>query len=295
MKSRIVVLALVVAAVVGYVMLRDNPVVAKRLNSLHPRTEQKAAPVAAETPASIRAEGRPAAYPGAEVLVSAERRGILESLTAQERQMVHKGQMIAELRSRDLDAQISEERAKLAEIEADIRLYESEAARYRTLYEEKVGTRQAQEKAERDLDLARARLGTEQAAITELETERDKTRIVAPISGMVLLRNRQQGESVDAGETIVTIADLKRVRVEAEVDEFDLARVKPHAPVVIHAEGFDRTWRGHVEEIPDEVEGRKLKPEDPGKPTDTRVLLVKVAFDEPSPLKLGQRVEVDFR
>ncbi len=50
-----------------------------------------------------------------------------------------------------------------------------------------------------------------------------------------------------------------------------------------------------MEEIPDEVEGRKLKPEDPGKPTDTRVLLVKVAFDEATPLKLGQRVEVDFR
>ncbi len=294
MRIRIVVLALVVAAVIGYVMLRDNPVVAKRLNSLHGHPAEKPSPVQAETPASIRAEGRLAAYPGAEVLVSAERRGILDSLSVQERQMVRKGQLIAELRAHDLEAQINEERAKLAEIEADIRLYESEAVRYRTLYEEKVGTRQAEEKAERDLDLARARLGTEQAAIAELEAERDKTRIVAPISGMVLLRNRQQGESVDAGETIVTIADLKRVRIEAEVDEFDLARVKAHAPVTIHAEGFDRTWRGHVEQIPDQVEGRKLKPEDPGKPTDTRVLLVKVAFDEPSPLKLGQRVEVDF-
>jgi hypothetical protein len=47
-----------------------------------------------------------------------------------------------------------------------------------------------------------------------------------------------------------------------------------------------------VEEIPDTVVGRRLKPQDPGKPEDTRVLLVKIAFQEPTPLKLGQRVEI---
>jgi HlyD family secretion protein len=35
-----------------------------------------------------------------------------------------------------------------------------------------------------------------------------------------------------------------------------------------------------------------LKPQDPTKPIDTRVLLVKVAFAERTPLKLGQKVEV---
>ena len=58
------------------------------------------------------------------------------------------------------------------------------------------------------------------------------------------------------------------------------------------AEGFDRAWRGTIEEIPDSVVNRRLKPQDPSKPIDTRVLLVKVAFAEPTPLKLGQRVEV---
>ena len=47
-----------------------------------------------------------------------------------------------------------------------------------------------------------------------------------------------------------------------------------------------------IEEIPDSVVNRRLKPQDPSKPIDTRVLLVKVAFAEETPLKLGQRVEV---
>jgi len=58
------------------------------------------------------------------------------------------------------------------------------------------------------------------------------------------------------------------------------------------AEGHDGSWHGFVEEIPDAVSGRVLKPQDPGKPTDNRILLVKIRLDGPTPRKLGQRVEV---
>ena len=54
------------------------------------------------------------------------------------------------------------------------------------------------------------------------------------------------------------------------------------------------TWRGTVEEIPDAVTTRRIKPQDTSKPIDTRVLLVKVAMAEPTPLKLAQRVEIAF-
>jgi hypothetical protein len=65
--------------------------------------------------------------------------------------------------------------------------------------------------------------------------------------------------------------------------------------VSIVAEGFPgASWRGLVEEIPDTVVGRRLRPEDPGRPIDSRVLPVKIAFGEPTPLKLGQRVEVEL-
>ena len=37
---------------------------------------------------------------------------------------------------------------------------------------------------------------------------------------------------------------------------------------------------------------RRLKPQDPSRPTDTRILAVKVAFAEPTPLKLGTTVEL---
>jgi hypothetical protein len=50
-----------------------------------------------------------------------------------------------------------------------------------------------------------------------------------------------------------------------------------------------------VEEVADAVTLRRLKPQDPSRPTDTRILAVKVAFSEPTPLKLGTTVELKIQ
>lgn len=255
------------------------------------RTDAPAAP-AAPAPAQIVAEGRVVAYPGAEVTVGADVSGTLQALRVEEKDRVSKGDVVAVLAADDTRAALRVARARVGEAEADIRLFEAEVARARHLWQEDVGSKQAWDKAERDLDSARARLASATAEVGRLEALVDKTVITAPIDGVVVLRHVHTGETIDAGEPIVTIADLTRTRVEAEVDEFDTARVALGAPATVSAEGFDDAWRGSVEEIPDAVVNRRVKPQDPSKPIDTRVLLVKVAFATPTPLKLGQRVEV---
>ena len=63
--------------------------------------------------------------------------------------------------------------------------------------------------------------------------------------------------------------------------------------MTITADGYPgRSWRGHVEEIPDSVTLRRIKPQDPSRPTDARILAVKVAFAEPVPLRLGTTVDL---
>lgn len=243
----------------------------------------------------VVAEGRIAAYPGAEVVVSAEVAGAIVRLPVAERQSVRRGQLLVELRSDDLAAAIAEARAKQAEAGAEVRLAETELARAVDLYARHVDTLTRRDRAERDLEVARARVDAAAATLVRLEAELAKRRVTAPIDGVVVSRVADPGETVEARAPIVTIADLTRLRVEAEVDEFDAARVALGAAVEVTAEGHDgRSWRGVVEEIPDAVSGRRLKPQDPGKPSDTRVLIVKVRLEEPTPLKLGQRVEVEI-
>jgi multidrug resistance efflux pump len=130
--------------------------------------------------------------------------------------------------------------------------------------------------------------------VRRLEAEIAKSILVSPISGVVTERLADSGEGVRAGQAILTVVDLHRLRVEAEVDEFDAHRVTVGTAVVVKAEGYPGSWRAKVEEIPDTVARRSVRPQDPGKPEDTRVLRVKIAFEEPTPLRMGQRVEVEI-
>jgi HlyD family secretion protein len=259
------------------------------------RPAAKAAAAAPALAASdhLAAEGRVVAYPGAEVVVGTDLGGTVVILKVQEKEKVRKGQLLAELRSDDYRAALAEARARVTEADADIRLAESEVDRARSLWEKQVGSRQALDKAERDVETARARRATAAATADRLEAVLAKTRILSPLDGVVIARYAQPGETLEPGRKILTIADLSRTRIEAELDEFDAGRVRLNDVVRITAEGYDAAaWRGRVEEIPDAVVGRRLKPQDPGKPEDTRVLLVKIALLEPTPLKLGQRVEI---
>lgn len=245
-----------------------------------------------ENTRTIAAEGRVVAYPGAEVMVGSDVSGTIDRLDVEEKQAVKKGDVIAVIEANDTRAALAVARARVAEADADIRLFSLESSRARNLWTAEVGSKQAWEKAERDLDAARARRASAAAEVRRLEALVAKTILTAPIDGVVVDRAVHAGETIAAGSPLVTIADLKKMRVEAEVDEFDAARVRLSAPVSVTAEGYDHPWRATIEEIPDTVVNRRLKPQDPSKPIDTRVLLVKVAFAEPTPLKLGQRVEV---
>ena len=243
--------------------------------------------------ALVAADGRVVTYPGGEVVVGAERAGRVVRLVVDEGRAVRKGELLAELESGALQAALREAQAQVTEAEAEVRLAELTLRRREDLAREKIVATHDLDQARRDVEIARARIDTARAAVARDEAQLRETRIVAPIAGTVTARHVQPGEMVEVGRKVVTLADLSHLRIEAEADEADAAALAIGAPVQIRADGFPgRTWSGRVEEIPDSVTLRRLKPQDPGRPTDTRVLAVKVAFAEPTPLKLGTTVEL---
>jgi HlyD family secretion protein len=242
----------------------------------------------------VVAEGRVVAYPGAEVTVSTDFAGIIESVGVNEKDVVRRGDAIATIRADDTRAALAEAEGRVREIEADVRLQQSELGRQERLLPSGTATRQQYDRTLRELEVAQARRVTAEAEVERLRAVLAKARITSPISGVVVTRHAHPGEAASLGTPIVRIADLSRLRIEAEVDEYDAGRVRLGSAVTVHAEGYDGFWRGVVEEIPDYVTGRRVRPQDPARPTDVRVLPVKVALVEPTPLKLGQRVELSF-
>ena len=261
--------------------------------SASPRTPITATPPT--TAPAIRAEGQFVAYPGAEVTVGSEITGRILSLPVDEKTIVKKGQLLVALDDAETRASLTEARARIVEANAEVTATAADVERMENLAASHAISRQELDHARRDSDAAIARRDAAVATASQLEAHLAKTRILAPISGVVTARLVQPGEIVEANTRLVTVADLHRTRIEAEVDEYDAGKIALGAPVTVSAEGYgSKTWRGTVEEIPDGVVARRLKPEDPGKPTDTRVLMVKIALNEPTPFKLSQRVQVSI-
>ncbi len=294
MKKRVVIGISVLAGVVlvAATVLQARGVALPAVGSLtSPRPVTAAATSAA--PGSIAAEGRVVAYPGAEVKVGAERAGRLLRVWVEEGRQVRRGELLAEIDSDELRAELAEARAQVAEAEAESRLAEANLLRKRSLVREQILSASDLDQATRDVETTGARIDTARATVSRYEAQLAKSRICAPITGTVISRAVDAGQMVQTGDHAFTIADLDRLRIEAEAHEADAGAVRLGAEAVVTADGYPgRSWRGRVEEIPDSVTLRRLKPQDPSRPTDTRVLALKVALAEPAPLKLGTTVDL---
>ena len=249
-----------------------------------------------KSPGRVIAEGRITARPGAEVTVGSEAGGSVLAVRAPEKTKVRKGDVLVEFQTDDLKFALAESEARLAEANAEFAYNQEE-------YQRKVratpgATRFSAElsSSRRDLDVALARRKGAEVAADRARSALSRAKVTAPIDGVVIATYVEPGEVAAPGSRLVTVCDLTRLRIEAEVDEFDVARIAEGNDVIIKVEGdLAASWQSTVEEIPDRVARRTLRPEDPGRPTDTRVLLVKIGLNSPVTLKLGQQVEVEIR
>jgi HlyD family secretion protein len=266
---------------------------AKRASVAEAAPTEKKVPVAPHK--GVFAEGRIVAEAGAEVTLSAEVGGRIVKLLGSELDTVKAGQTLVELSATDRQAELGEARARLSEAKVDVAFLERELTRATSLSSRGVVPEAQLDRARYDADLAKARTRTLGAGILRLEDVIDKATVASPLDGVVTMQHADQGEVVTAGAPLLTIVDLSRLRIEVEVGEFDIPRVKLGDVAIVSAEGYEgQTLRGEVVEVPPWVTSRRLKPLDPGRPTDTRVLPVKVSLPKGHPFKLGQRVEVEI-
>ncbi len=177
-------------------------------------------------------------------------------------------------------------RAHLSLARAEVRDAELKLERRRQLYLSRAISKAEIDEAEIALDLARARRDQAQALLSD-------TVIATPIPGRVIEKHREEGESVVAGVPIVTIADVSKLRVRAEVDEEDVGSLAVGLLAQITSDAFPgRIFTGRVSEIGERVGKRGIKPEDPSRIMDTKVLEAKIDLEDPADFKLGMTVDV---
>ncbi|MGC8643808.1 MAG: efflux RND transporter periplasmic adaptor subunit [Isosphaeraceae bacterium] len=246
-----------------------------------------------DAPPLILAEGHVVACPDAEVVVGAEMAGTVTKVSVQEKSVVHQGDLLISFRGDEIRASAQEAVARVNEADAELNLIEQEKLHLNRLAEKPPGPDEAGDKLKARWNAASARRAAAVAVYKRIEAEFARTHLRSPIDGVVISRAVNPGETVNLGAPLLRIVDLKRLRVEAEIDEYDIPRCAVGAGATITAPGHSgQSWPGTIEEIADALIPRRIRPEDPGRPTDTRVLPVRISLGQSTPLKLGQRVEV---
>jgi HlyD family secretion protein len=85
-----------------------------------------------------------------------------------------------------------------------------------------------------------------------LASARSKARelvLTAPISGIVLLKNVEQGEVIGAGVPLLTLGDPTKVWMRVYIAAPELVKIRIGDPVEVHALGTRRAFTGRVAEI----------------------------------------------
>lgn len=124
-----------------------------------------------------------------------------------------------------------------------------------------------------------------------------KTRIRASVDGTVLRLSGKPGEMVAPGpqQTLVVIGDTTTLRVKAEVDEADVAKIEHGQKVYVRSPSHPgKRFAGKVAMIAPSLGAPQIGPRGPRRPTDVEVLEVTVDLDKNVPLMPGLKVDTFF-
>jgi len=156
----------------------------------------------------------------------------------------------------------------------------------------KAGTRE-EELAEGEAKMVAAR-HTVDATAAELA----KCEVKSPIDGIVLRKEVSVGELVSLfyPKPLLTLSEIDKFRVRAEVDEHDIGKIKLGQSAVVVANGMgEQRLPGHVTRIAPVMGRRKILTSDPADKSDRDVMEVIVDLDQkPENLPIGLRVSVIF-
>jgi len=177
-----------------------------------------------------------------------------------------------------LPKEIEKAQLDLDESQATYTLNEKEVGRQRQLHAREIATDEELDEAEERYSVSKTRVASARKALELAETryaeemkqgraevaravsarenarvQRSYATITAPIDGVIASVSTEEGETVAAGmqaPTFVTIIDLKRLQVDAYVDEVDIGKVKVGQRAVFTVDAFPATdFEGKVSAI----------------------------------------------
>ena len=180
--------------------------------------------------------------------------GTVKKLHVDFNDRVKAGQVLLELDPALLEAQVRQDEANLASVRAALALAVANEARSKTLWAQDSIARQALDTAVQARESAEAQVKQAEAQLAKDRTNLDYSVIRSPVSGVVVNRAVDLGQTVAASfqtPTLFQIAqDLSKMQIDSSFAEADVGSIKVGQPVQFTVDAFpDRTFRATVKQV----------------------------------------------
>ena len=205
--------------------------------------------------------------PMKEVEVGAQVNGKIISLAVDYNSKVAKGQVVAQIDPATYEAtynaslaQLNSAKATLEKTQANLTLAEKELKRLKALVDRKMvsdseydSQLSARDQLLAEIKINQASIEQATANVKKAKTDLDYCTIVSPVTGVVLSRDVDEGQTVvsnmSASSLLKIATDLSRMQVEASVPEADVGELKVGQDVHFTVDAYKETFHGKVKEI----------------------------------------------
>lgn len=148
--------------------------------------------------------------------------------------------------------------------------------------------------AEGQIRAAEARLREAEANMAVMRSRLSDLSVVSPISGTVVFKAIEKGETVTAGTTTLTVVDLSDLRVRVDMEETKVGRIRINGEALIRTGAYVGVVKGRISEIGRYAEFATQRDVTRGR-QDIRTFRVTIKVDDPEGiLKPGMTVEVEM-
>lgn len=233
--------------------------------------------------------------PEVDVQISARISAEIMKIHVKEGDVVEKGQLLVELDSQFYEANKEKAESGVMSAQASLKKSEADYTRIEGLFKQSLASQAELDAIEAERLLAQGQLRQAQASLREADDNLDKTRLVAPMNGVVTKLNKEEGEiavgSQFQADPVMTVSDLSRMEVLSDIDENDVVLVSLNDATKIEVDAIpDTILDGVVSEIAHEATTR-------GRGTQEQVtnFEVKIAVTSKIPeLRPGMSCTVDI-
>ncbi len=179
--------------------------------------------------------------------------GIISNIYVDFNDQVRKGQIVARIDPTLLESAVEDAEANMERNQAQLRQAEREFERIRSLYEKQFVTEVEYNQGRYELDIANATDKSSQISLDRARQNLSYATIHAPISGTVVERNVDVGQTVAASFSaplLFLIADdLSRMEILAAVDESDIGLIEQGQLVRFTVQAYEDQFEGVVRQV----------------------------------------------